>query len=370
VAALEPATATGRKLTFAHDTGFHDEVKRRVQAYFQQTGLSQRDDPRMYLKTAMMLAWFGASYALLVFGASSLWQAALASLSLAAAMAGIGFSVQHDANHGAYSKRHGVNRLMGLTLDLLGASSYLWRIKHNVSHHTYTNLDEADDDINFVPFARLSPAQPRYRLHRLQQFYLWALYWFLFPKWTFVDDFKALAQGQISGHRVPKPRGADLIAFVGGKLVFLGWAFVVPWLFHPWWMVLLFYAATSMVLGTILAVVFMLAHCVEETSFPALAPGTEQVPRSWAENQVLATVDFARGNPLMTWYMGGLNFQIEHHLFPRIAHVHYPHIARIVEATCHEFGVRYSVHESFRGALASHWRWLRRMGRPQLAAAH
>ena len=160
------ADAARGKLTFARDTGFHGEVKRRVSAYFERTGLSQRDSPRMYFKTAVLLLWFGASYALLVFGATTFWQGALLSLSLGLAMAGIGFAIQHDANHGAYSSRAAVNRVMGMTLDMLGASSYLWHFKHNLAHHTYTNLAGADDDINFVPFARLSPAQPRLRLHR------------------------------------------------------------------------------------------------------------------------------------------------------------------------------------------------------------
>jgi linoleoyl-CoA desaturase len=365
---IEHAAARG-KVTFAHDTGFHAEVKRRVVAYFAQTGLSERDSPRMYLKTAVLLLWFGASYALLAFAATTLWQGALLSLSLALAMAGIGFGIQHDANHGAYSRRGAVNRVMGLTLDMLGASSYLWRFKHNLSHHTYTNLAGADDDINFLPFARLSPAQPRYRLHRLQQFYLWALYWFLFPKWNFVDDFKTLMHARISGQGFPRPRGASAVELIAGKVVFIAWAFVVPMLFHRWWVVLLFYAATSLVLGTTLAVVFMLAHCVEEADFPALAPDTARLPRAWAVHQVETTVDFAGRNRLLSWYVGGLNFQIEHHLFPRICHVHYPRIAEIVRAACAEFGVRYAAHEKFLGALASHWRWLRRMGNTPTVAA-
>jgi linoleoyl-CoA desaturase len=357
------ANVAPRKLTFARDTGFHDELKGRVLAYFERTGLSQRDSPRMYAKTAVLLLWFGASYALLVFAAASVWQGALLSFSLALAMAGIGFSIQHDANHGAYSSRAGVNRLMGLTLDMLGASSYVWRVQHNIAHHTYTNIEGADDDINFVPFARLSPAQPRLRLHHLQQFYLWGLYWFLFPKWNFVDDFRNLTRGRMGGQRFPRPGGRHLIELVGGKALFFGWAFVIPLLFHSWWVVLVFYTTTALVLGTTLAVVFMLAHCVEEADFPELPPGMERLPRPWAVHQVLTTVDFARGNRLLTWYVGGLNFQIEHHLFPRICHVHHPRIAEIVQATCAEFDVRYTAHDTFVGALGSHWRWLRRMGR-------
>ena len=146
--------------------------------------------------------------------------------------------------------------------------------------------------------------------------------------------------------------------------MFFGWALVVPALFHPWWVVLAYYAATSMVLGLVLSVVFQLAHCVEEAEFPRPPLGTDRLSDAWAVHQVQTTVDFARGNRLLTWYVGGLNFQIEHHLFPRICHIHYPRIAPIVREVCAEYGVRYAVHKSLLGAVASHFRWLRRMARP------
>jgi linoleoyl-CoA desaturase len=353
---------------FAHDSGFHAEVKRRVLEDFQQSGLSPCDHPRMYLKSALLLSWFGASYALLVFAASSWWQGALLSMSLALAMAGIGFAVQHDANHGAYSKRAAVNRLMGMTLDVMGGSSYLWRVKHNISHHTYTNVAGADDDIDVGLFGRLSPAQPLRRIHALQHLYIWVLYGFLIPKWHFVHDFTNMTTGRIAASRFHRRRGGRVIELVGGKALFVGWAFVVPMLFHPWWVVLLHYAGTAFVLGVVLSVVFQLSHCVEEAEFPEPLAGSMQLPDAWAIHQVRTTVDFARESRLFTWYLGGLNFQIEHHLFPRICHIHYPRIAVIVEAVCAERGIRYVVHPSIASAIASHWRWLRRMGRPPVAA--
>lgn len=356
------------KPRFASDPGFHGKLKRLVDEYFQRTGLSPRDSLRMYFKSAVILLWFGASYALLVFAATSWWQGMLVSLSLALAMAGVGFSIQHDANHGAYSKHGAVNRVMGMTLDLLGASSYVWHWKHNIFHHTYPNLSGADDDIDLGFLGRLSPAQPRYRIHRLQHFYLWVLYGFLVPKWYFVDDFKNVTQARIARHRFPRPRGWSLVEMIVGKALFFGWVFVVPMLLHRWWVVLLFYAGTSFALSVILSVVFQLAHCVEEAAFPELLPETSDGPRAWAVHQVQTTVNFARRNALLTWYVGGLNFQIEHHLFPKICHIHYPRISGIVQAACAEFGVRYAVHEGLLGAVSSHWRWLRRMGRP--VAAH
>ena len=195
----------------------------------------------------------------------------LLAASLAMAIAGIGFSIQHDANHGSYSSRDAVNRWMGITLDLLGASSYVWKWKHNIFHHTYTNVSGADDDINIGFFARLSPLQPRHGIHRVQQFYLWLLYGFLLTKWHFVDDFRNVAQGRIAHNRIPRPRGWALIELIGWKLAFLTWAFLLPMLFHRWWVVLIFYGATSFFVAVILSVVFQIAHIGPDASFPTLS---------------------------------------------------------------------------------------------------
>jgi linoleoyl-CoA desaturase len=257
---------------------------------------------------------------------------------------------------------------MGMTLDLMGASSYVWHWKHNIFHHTYTNISGADDDIALGPFGRLSPAQPRYRIHRLQQFYLWALYGFLLPKWHFVDDFKNIGQARIAENRFPRPRGWKLLELAFGKVLFFGWAFLVPLLFHHWWVVIVFYAATWFAVGVILSVVFQLAHCVEQADFPEPPAGSDHLPDAWAVHQVRTTVDFARRNRVLTWYLGGLNYQIEHHLFPKVCHVHYPRISGIVQAVCAEFGVRYVANDELLKALSSHWRWLRRMGRRPLEA--
>jgi linoleoyl-CoA desaturase len=351
-----------QKPKFPGDTGFYKELRRRVDQYFETTGLRRRDSPPMYFKTAVILLWFGASYAALVFAATTWWQAVPLAASLALAIAGIGFAVQHDANHGAYSSKESVNRLLGITLDLLGASSYVWKWKHNIFHHTYTNLSGADEDINIGFFARLSPVQPRRRIHRLQQFYVWLLYGFLLAKWQFVDDFKNVAQARVAENRFPRPRRWALVELIAGKLAFLGWAFLVPVLFHPWWVVLLFYGATSFFVAVILSVVFQVAHCGADASFPTLSESGD-VPTSWAIHEVESTVDFARRSRLLTWYLGGLNYQIEHHLFPRISHVNYPRLAPIVEATCRDFRVKYTVHDRLFPAVSSHWHWLQQMGR-------
>jgi linoleoyl-CoA desaturase len=352
------------KPRFEADQGFYQELKRRVEEYFQRTGASPRDNLRMYFKTATILVWFAASYLLLICVATTWWQAGLLSLSLALATAGVGFCIQHDANHGAYSRFPAMNQLMGLTLDLLGASSYVWHWKHNIAHHTYTNVNTADDDIDLGFLCRLAPTQRRRRIHRLQQFYMWLLYGFLMPMWHFFYDFQRVSRARVGRSRFPRPKGWDLVKLIGGKALFFGWALVLPLCFHRWWVVLVFYAVTSFALGLILSVVFQLAHCVEEANFPGW-PHDPGPAKAWAVHEVETTVNFARRNRLLTWYLGGLNYQVEHHLFPKVCHVHYPRLAPIVQGVCREYGVRYSSNDRLLTALGSHWRWLRQMGRPQ-----
>src|SRR5262249_11376721 len=136
----------------------------------------------------------------------------------------------------------------------------------------------------------------------------------------------------------------------------------LPLLLHSVWAVLLVYATASFVQGVALSIVFQLAHCVEEAAFPLPRTDTGRMETAWAVHQVETTVDFARGSWLLSWFIGGLNFQVEHHLFPQICHVHYPALSRLVEETCNEFGVRYSAQVTFLAGVVSHFRWLRRMG--------
>ena len=332
--------------------------------YFAESGKRQRDLPQMYLKTGVLLAWAAGSWAFVVFFASSPWSAAAGCVSLALAVAGLGFGVQHDANHGAYSDSRFVNRTLGTVLDLIGGSSYVWRWKHNIFHHTHPNVAGLDGDVDLGVIGRIAPGHRRRGPHRLQYLYLWMLYGFLAVKWHFLDDVWNTSAGSVSGQKMPRPTGRQLALLVGGKLVFFGWALLIPALFHPLWKVALCYLATSFILGLALSVTFQLAHCVEEADFPAPPTSGHGFDTDWAAHQVRTTVDFAPRNRLLSWYLGGLNFQVVHHLFPMVCHLHYPALARIVDETCRDHGIRYRVHRSLGSALVSHVRWLKRMGQP------
>ncbi|KRE84657.1 linoleoyl-CoA desaturase [Rhodanobacter sp. Soil772] len=366
-AAAPPPDAHADRLKFNGDNSFHRELRRRVDAEFKRSGTRQRDSAQMYLKTAIILGVFALAYVALVFLANTWWQGLLLGLVLGIATAAIGFNIMHDGGHQAYSERRWVNRLMALALDLVGGSSYIWQWKHARFHHTWVNVAGHDSDIDLGVLGRLSPQQPRRPWHRWQHLYLWPLYGVTAIRWHLYGDFRDMLTGTVGERPFDRPKGWDLAGFVIGKLVFFTLAFGLPLAFHPLGTVLLFYALVSAVAGVLLALVFQMAHVVEEAAFPLPDASGRQMEAPWAIHQLQTTVDFARGNRVLGWLIGGLNFQVEHHLFPRISHVHYPLVARVVEDTCREFGVTYREHRTFGAGIASHYRLLRRLG--QSAAA-
>ncbi|HWU77606.1 MAG TPA: acyl-CoA desaturase [Rhodanobacter sp.] len=360
----EPPFAHDQPLKFNGDNAFHQELRRRIDAEFKRMGCSQRDSPRMYLKATIILIAFALTYAALVFFASNGWQALLLSIVLGITTAGIGFNIMHDGGHQAWSERRWVNRVLAMTVDMVGGSSYLWQWKHGRFHHTWVNVAGHDSDIDLGVLARLSPLQRRRPWHRWQHLYLWALYAVTVIRWHWYGDFRDVITGTIGERPFARPRGGDLVVFVLGKLVFFTLAFGLPLVFHPLEAVLLFYIVTAAVAGVLLALVFQMAHVVDAAAFPAPRAGSLKMDTPWAIHQLQTTVDFARGNRVLSWLIGGLNFQVEHHLFPRISHVHYPVVSRVVKGACREFGISYLEQPTFAAAIASHYRWLRRLGRP------
>jgi linoleoyl-CoA desaturase len=361
----EPGREHDPKLKFSTGNGrdFQVELRRRVDAFFQKTGQQQRDCPQMYLKTATIMISLVVLYTLLLTVASG-WQAVLLCMLLGLVMAGIGFNIQHDGGHQGYSNRPWVNKLMAMTLDLIGGSSYNWHWKHGVFHHIYANITGHDNDLELGIFGRLTQYQPWLPFHRWQHLYLWLLYGLMPIKWHFYDDFHAVITGKMGNHTYPRPRGIDLAIFIAGKGLFFLLAFGIPLQFYSLGTVLIGYGITVFTLGIVLSVVFQLAHAVEEAAFPMPDPEGGYIENAWTIHQIETTVDFARHNPVVTWLLGGLNFQVEHHLFPKICHVHYPALSVIVEETCREYGVNYTHHQSITAGVVSHWRWLKRMGCP------
>lgn len=316
----------------------------------------------MYLKTALILIWVPVFYVLLVFYADTLLTAALAAFALAQGFILVGLNIMHDGNHGSFSSNKKINRIMGFTLDLAGGSAMIWRQKHNILHHTYTNIEGVDEDLHTSGILRLSPNQAKRSWHRFQHLYAVLVYGFLTLTWVLTNDMRKLVSGRILDYRLPRASRTDLAVMFLGKGLYLGYMIALPLFFHPFLHVAIAFVGMHIVQGVTLSLVFQLAHAMEENTFPVPDSETQAIENEWAIHEVETTANFAPNNKLATLYLGGLNFQIEHHLFPKVCHVHYPAIGRIVKETCAEFSVPYHSYPTITSAVAAHFRFLRAMG--------
>lgn len=344
---------------------FHKTVTARVNQYFRDNGISTYANGAMLLKTTILLASYVGFYFAILSGAFNIWAMWLMCLGLGVATAGIGFSVAHDAIHGAYFKNKRLNYLLGLTMNLIGGNRYVWSITHNVVHHTYTNIHDHDEDLEVAPFIRLSEHAPHQPIHRVQHILAFLAYSLATIFWVFLKDYKKLAQANIGPYQGKRHPRKEIVLLIASKLFYYGYMIVVPIIVLDvaWWQFLIGFLTVHLTAGIILGVVFQMAHTVENTEFPQ-SDEKGSMPDSWAVHQMKTTGNFAMNNPVINWFVGGLNFQVEHHLFPNICSVHYKHISPIVKKTAEEFGVPYNYYETFGGAIKSHYRQLKALGRP------
>ena len=340
----------------------HATLKKRVNDYFELQHVKPTGNYRLYLKCAILLSAYAGLYVHLVFFTPHVVLAIGECLLLGLLTAFIGFNVMHDGAHGSFSRHPWLNRLAAMSLDFMGASSFMWNMKHNMVHHAYTNVDGVDDDINARPFLRLCETQKRLRVHKYQHLYFWALYALLYFFWIFFTDYKKYFTRKVGVVPLKPLRLKDHFLFWGFKMLYPFLFILLPILccgVIPW---LVGYMVLACVAGFTLSIVFQLAHTVEETSFPVAIQPANRIEDEWVLSQLKSTANFATKNRFITWCLGGLNFQIEHHLFPKISHVHYPAIGRIIRQTCKDLGIPYIEHRRMSLAVASHVSHLKKMG--------
>ena len=318
----------------------------------------------MVLKTITLYAVLLVPYALILTGRFPPLAMLGLTVVMGIGMAGIGFSVAHDALHGAYAERAWVNRLVGYSFDLLGANGYMWKITHNVVHHTYTNIQGVDGDLEVSPYLRLSPRSKYRPIHRYQHLYAFAAYSLSTLIWVTLKDYKYFLRGAEGPHRGKKLPAIEIITLVITKLFYYGWAIAIPVivLHLPWWHMVVGFLVFHLSAGIILGIIFQLAHVVEQTAHPT-PDASGAMEHAWLLHELETTADFGQENRLLTWYVGGLNYQIEHHLFPRVCSIHYPAISRIVRELAIKYNMPYHVNPTLRAAIASHVRVLRELGR-------
>jgi linoleoyl-CoA desaturase len=350
---------------------FYESVIAKVTAYFEKNHISPYANTKMWVKTVVMILIYFVPYALMVtnVAAGNGWVFFGFWFLMGIGMIGIGTSVMHDAHHGTYSANKRVNQFVGYILELIGGYAVTWKIQHNVLHHTYTNVAGLDEDIDSIKLLRFSPRQERQWYHRYQYIYAWFFYMAMTLFWMTAKDYMQIVRYKQHDLLVKQKvsMGQTLFRVTLYKLFYYGYIIVLPILSSgmPWYYVLLGFILMHCTAGLFLSCIFQPAHVVESSEFalPIGNIGKERMESSWAIHEIENTTDFAPRNRLLTWFIGGLNFQIEHHLFSGVCHVHFPKLAPIVKAEAKRFGIPYHVEPTFRKALGDHLRMLKKLGR-------
>ena len=363
--------SSNEKIKFAalEKSQFFSTLKKRVDQHFIDNQESRYANKTMVVKSIVLLSIYILPFLALIFINPPVWIALSLWFLMGLGISGIGMSVMHDANHGAFSKSAAVNKWMGYTINLAGAGVINWKLQHNILHHTYTNVAKVDEDIKDRGVIKLSPHDKAQSLHRFQWLYAFFFYGILTLYWVVLKDFIQYYHFIKSGvNRQTKPENRQMLtSLIVMKLAYFGILFLIPTLiFHiPFSQILAGFLLMHFTAGLVLTVIFQLAHSVEGTQHP-LPNEQGIIEKDWAVHQLETTVNFSPRNRWLSWYIGGLNFQIEHHLFPKICHVHYPKIAPIVKQTADEFGLTYLENKSFLVAVKSHIASLKRFGAPSI----
>lgn len=348
----------------ANRSAFFPTLRKRVNQHFKSKGTSPYGNRKMVEKTIVLSVLYLGSYAAILTLSVNAWWLLPFAILMGVGKAGIGMSVMHDALHGSYSRNATVNRWVGYLTYFIGANPVVWKIQHNVLHHTYTNIHGLDDDIRNKLIIRLSKHAPLQWVHRYQHIYVFFLYGFN-TLFFIISDFVKLIGYHRSGmvKRQKTHMSLELTKLIVTKILYVFFTVALPMLVTSlaWWQVLIGVVAMHLTAGYILTMIFQMAHIVEEVEQPL--PNDEgNIENAWAVHQLQTTANFARKNRLLNWYVGGLNFQVEHHLFPNICHIHYEQISPIVEQTAKEFNLPYHEKPTFGEALGSHIRMMRNLG--------
>lgn len=347
-------------------TIFFSTLRNRVDQYFKTNNISKHYNASMVVKTFVLLSAYILPFICILFLQLPVGVNFLLWSIMGFSLAGIGMAIMHDANHGSYSASHKTNYWLGHTLNLLGGSVFNWKLQHNMLHHTYTNVIHMDDDIEDKLILRFSPHTEVKWYHKFQFVYAFLFYGILTLYWAFFKDFVQFYKyTKIGLNKSSKEQNRIILTkIILSKIIYISIFLLIPILVLklPVGLHLAGFFLMHFLSGIILTVIFQLAHTVENTTHP-VPDETGTIENNWAIHQLNTTVNFSRKNKIISWYVGGLNFQVEHHLFPNICHVHYPSIAPIVKQTAEEFGIPYLENKSFLKAVNSHIRMLKAFGK-------
>ncbi|HVG14726.1 MAG TPA: acyl-CoA desaturase [Chitinophagaceae bacterium] len=344
---------------------FFQTLKKSVDQYFIARNLKKTGNWQLYSKALILFPLAFATYLYLLLGTYPALLGATLSILLGFILVSIAFNVMHDACHGSFSSKKWVNELLSLTMNALGSNAFIWKIKHNIIHHTYTNVDGIDDDITKGAALRLAPSQRWLPAHRYQYLYMFVIYSLATILWLLLTDWIKYFSRKIVVTEM-KISAKEHIIFWGSKLLYIFFYAVIPIILLGWQTWLVGYLLMNVAMGLTISIVFQLAHVVEKTSFEEAGETNKVIDAEWAVHEINTTANFAPRNKAVSWFVGGLNYQVEHHLFPRISHVHYPAISKIVEEHCSRFNLPYHCYPTMTSAIASHIRIMKALGQPDV----
>ena len=342
-------------------------LNNRVNDYFRLNKIQKTGNWKLYLKTTIMFSLLFVPYFLLLFNivASSALASILLCVCMGMGMAGIGMNVMHDSNHGSFSSKRLVNRIFGSSIYILAGNVFNWKVQHNILHHTFTNVEGHDEDIDLDGIIRFSQHTPWKPVHKHQHWYSFLLYGLLTINWAIRTDFSRMAR-YINKNLKPEldanPKKEWALLYTTKIMYYLFWI-ALPMLLvnFSWYYILLGFFVMHYTAGMILSIIFQLAHVVDDVE-TVLPEEVNQSPRAWAVHQLSTTVNFATKNKMLSYLIGGLNYQIEHHIFPTISHIHYPKLAEIVKKTTSEFNLPYNEYRTFADAFTAHVKQLQKLG--------
>jgi linoleoyl-CoA desaturase len=362
-----------KTVKFPKNTGidFGQTLKARVAEYFKENNISTYANSYMVIKSIFMGLLYFVPFTLIMLNVfSNPWVVYSLWIVMGLGIAGIGLSIMHDASHGSYSKNPTINLILRYSMNMVGGSSFNWKIQHNMLHHSYTNVEGLDDDIAPGFILRFSPHAKHYKIHHYQHIYAWFFYGLSTISWITSKDFVQLFKFKRDGLLQKYKNFYKLVleVFVW-KLIYFAYTLVLPLLILPFSAGFIIFCFLSMhfVAGFMLTIIFQPAHVMPTSEYP-LPDEEGSLENNWLIHQMLTTANFCPTSRLFSWYVGGLNFQIEHHLFPNICHIHYKKIAPLVKQTAEEFGIPYYSQKTFAKAIWEHTKMLRILGKPQVLA--
>jgi len=360
---------TRKKLKFSSNSNseFVKELKQQVKSYFEENNVSKYGNFSLFTKTIFMAVLYAVPFIAILTGfVSSSFSIIISWSIMGLGMAGVGMVLMHDANHGAYSKHKWINSLLSKSMYFLGGYPANWRYQHNTLHHKYTNVEGYDEDISPVSILRFSPHKPIYKIHRFQHIYAWFFYSLMTISWAIYRDFVQLSRYSKENDKnfSKKSFGYHLMNLIIAKIVYFGILVFLPIVLNPahWGSIIIGFFVMHLICGFLLGIIFQTAHVMTSTLFP-VADSNDQLENNWTVHQLFTTTNYSPKSKWFSWLIGGLNYQVEHHLFPQISHVHYAQLSKLVESIARKYNIPYYVEPSFAVALKQHYKMLKVLGK-------